>query len=86
MSLKGFALFQRVLGGQSLGFTAAYAGAPTATFQLEGVNSPRNSGWVGVGLNSALNSHWSWFANLDGQVTGGDTKATVFSAGAQYQF
>ena len=86
ISLKGFALFQRVLGGQNLGFTAAYAGAPTATFQLEGVNSPRNSGWVGVGVNAALNSHWSWFANLDGQVTGGDTKATVFSAGAQYRF
>jgi uncharacterized protein with beta-barrel porin domain len=86
LSLKGFALFQRVLGGQNLGFTAAYAGAPNATFELEGVNSPRNSGWVGVGLNSALNNHWSWFANLDGQVTGGDTKATVFSAGAQYRF
>jgi uncharacterized protein with beta-barrel porin domain len=86
ISLKGFALFQRVLGGQSLGFTAAYAGAPNATFELDGVNSPRNSGWVGVGVNSALSNHWSWFANLDGQLTGGDTKATVFSAGARYEF
>jgi outer membrane autotransporter protein len=79
-------LFQRVLGGQDLGFTAAYAGAPNATFELEGVNSPRNTGWVGVGLNADMSKHWSVFANLDGQVAGGDTKATVFSAGARYSF
>jgi uncharacterized protein with beta-barrel porin domain len=84
--LKGFALYQRVLAGGDLGFTAAYAGAPDATFELEGVNSPRNSGWVGLGLNTLLNNQWSWFANLDGQVAGGGTKATVFSAGAQFSF
>ena len=86
MWLKGFALYQRVLAGSDLGFTAAYAGAPDASFQLEGVNSPRNSGWVGLGLNTLLNNHWSWFANVDGQVAGGGTKATVFSAGAQFSF
>ncbi|HTV86270.1 MAG TPA: S8 family serine peptidase [Dyella sp.] len=86
LSLSGFALYQRVLGGQNLGFTAAYAGAPHATFELEGVNSPRNSGWVGVGLHADLGEHWAAFANLDGQVAGGDTKATVLSAGARYSF
>ena len=86
LSLKGFALYQRVLSGQNLGFTAAYAGAPNATFELEGVNSPRNTGWVGVGLNADMNKHWTVFASLDGQVAGGDTKATVFSAGARYSF
>jgi outer membrane autotransporter protein len=86
ISLKGFALYQRVLGGQNFGFTAAYAGAPSATFELEGVNSPRNSGWVGAGLNAVMGNHWSWFANLDGQIAGGGTKATVLSAGAQYRF
>lgn len=86
LSLKGFALYQRVLSGQNLGFTAAYAGAPNATFELEGVNSPRNSGWLGVGLNAMLGKQWSWFLNLDGQVAGGGTKAAVFSAGARYSF
>ena len=86
LSLKGFVLYQRVLGGQNLGFTAAYAGAPNATFELEGVNSPRNTGWIGVGLNADMSKHWTWFANLDGQVAGGGTKATVFSAGARYSF
>ncbi|MFK2892203.1 S8 family serine peptidase [Dyella flagellata] len=86
LSLKGFALYQRVLSGQNLGFTAAYAGAPNATFELEGVNSPRNSGWIGAGLNATLGDRWSWFVNLDGQVAGGGTKAAVFSAGARYRF
>lgn len=86
LSLKGFALYQRVLAGRNLGFTAAYAGAPSATFELEGVNTPRNSGWIGAGLNASLNNQWSWFANLDGQIAGGGTKAAVFSAGARYRF
>jgi len=86
LALKGFALYQRILSGQNLGFTAAYAGAPNATFELEGVNSPRNSGWLGVGLNATLNQQWSWFLNLDGQVAGGGTRAAVFSAGARYSF
>jgi uncharacterized protein with beta-barrel porin domain len=86
LSLKGFALYQRVLSGWNLGFTAAYAGAPNATFELEGVNSPRNSGWIGAGLNAVLNNQWSWFVNLDGQIASGGTKATVFSAGARYRF
>lgn len=84
--LKGYALYQRVFAGSDLGFSAAYAGAPAATFQLEGVNTPRNSGWVGLGIDTALGDRWSWFANLDGQVAGGGTKATVLSAGAQYRF
>lgn len=86
LSLKGFALYQHVLAGRNLGFTAAYAGAPSATFALEGVNTPRNSGWIGAGLNASLNNQWSWFANLDGQIAGGGTKAAVFSAGARYRF
>jgi autotransporter-associated beta strand protein len=84
--LKGYALYQRLLSGSGLSFTAAYAGAPSATFQLEGVNSPRNSDWVGVGLTTVLNKSWSWFANLDGQVGGRGTKATVLSAGVLYRF
>lgn len=86
LSLKGFALYQCVQSGQNLGFTAAYAGAPNATFELEGVNLPRKTGWIGVGLNAHMSKHWTVFANLDGQVAGGDSKATVFSAGARYSF
>ena len=85
-TLQGYALYQRVLSGSNLSFTAAYAGAPTASFELEGVNSPRNSGWVGVGLSTQLAKRWSWFVNLDGQLTGGRTNASMISAGARFSF
>lgn len=86
ISLKGYALYQRILGGRDLGFTAAYAGAPNATFELEGVNSPRNSAWIGAGVNAVMNNHWSWFLNLDGQFASGGTKARTVSGGVRYQF
>ncbi|MBE1160172.1 S8 family serine peptidase [Dyella acidiphila] len=86
LSLKGYALYQRILGGRDLGFTAAYAGAPAATFQLEGVNTARNSEWVGAGVNAMMNQHWSWYVDLDGQFASGGTRARTISAGARYRF
>jgi uncharacterized protein with beta-barrel porin domain len=85
-TLQGYALYQRVLSGSNLSFNAAYAGAPGATFQLEGVNSPRNSGWVGIGVNTQFAKSWSWFVNLNGQLTGGRTNASMISAGARLRF
>ncbi|WP_158545129.1 S8 family serine peptidase [Dyella monticola] len=86
LSLKGYALYQRIMGGRDLGFTAAYAGAPNATFELEGVNTPRNSEWIGAGLNAVMNQHWSWYLDLDGQFASSGTKARTISAGMRYRF
>lgn len=85
-TLQAYALYQRLMSGSNLSFPAAYAGAPTATFQLEGVNSPRNSGWVGVGVNTQVGKRWSWFVNLNGQLTGGRTNAAMVSAGFRLRF
>jgi uncharacterized protein with beta-barrel porin domain len=85
-SLQGYMLYQRLLSGSNLSFTAAYAGAPAATFQLEGVNSPRHSGWVGVGVTTQFANTWSWFMNLNGQFTGGRTNARMISAGLRFRF
>jgi uncharacterized protein with beta-barrel porin domain len=86
IALKGYALYQRVLSGDNLGFNASYAGAPAAVFSLQGVNSPRNTGWVGLGLNAELNSGWSWFVNMDGQIAGEGTRAAILSIGGRYSF
>jgi uncharacterized protein with beta-barrel porin domain len=85
-ALQGYVLHQRVLSGSNLGFTAAYAGAPAASFQLEGVNSPRNSGWAGVELSTQFANRWSWFVDLSGEFTGGRTDAGMVSAGARLRF
>jgi outer membrane autotransporter protein len=81
--VSGYALYQRVFSGDDLAFHAAYAGASTATFSVEGVNSPRNSAWAGLGVTTQLRRGWSWFLNLDGQVAGGDTNTRVVSAGVR---
>ncbi|KZC34890.1 S8 family serine peptidase (plasmid) [Rhodanobacter denitrificans] len=86
ISVQGYALWKHLFSGQSLGFTAAYAGAPDATFTLEGVNAPSNSGWVGIGIAADRGNGWSWFGNVDGQVAGHGTKAAAVSAGVRYRF
>ncbi|MEY2117145.1 S8 family serine peptidase [Rhodanobacter sp. FW106-PBR-R2A-1-13] len=86
IAVQGYALWKHLFSGQSLGFTAAYAGAPTASFALEGVNAPRDSGWVGVGVSADRGNGWSWFGNVDGQVAGHGNKASVLSAGVRYRF
>jgi uncharacterized protein with beta-barrel porin domain len=85
-TLQGYLLYQHLLSGSNLSFPAAYAGAPTATFELEGVNSPRNSGWAGLGVTTRFADRWSWFVNLDGQFTGGRTNARMISAGLRLRF
>jgi outer membrane autotransporter protein len=81
--LSGYALYQRVFSGSDLAFNATYAGVSNATFSVEGVNSPRNSAWAGLGVTTQLRRGWSWFLNLDGQVAGGDTNTRVVSAGVR---
>ncbi|MBE1160173.1 S8 family serine peptidase [Dyella acidiphila] len=85
-TLQAYALYQRLASGSNLAFTAAYAGAPAATFQLQGVNSPRGSGWAGVEVSTQLASRWSWFVDLSGEFTGGRTDAGMISAGARFRF
>jgi autotransporter-associated beta strand protein len=85
-TLQAYALYQRVMSGSDLSFPAAYAGAPAAGFQLDGVNSPRRSGWVGVGVNTQLARGWSWYVNLNGQFTGERTHAAMVGAGLRLHF
>lgn len=85
-TLQGYVLYQRIVSGSNLAFTAAYAGAPGATFQLEGVNSPRNSAWAGIEVSTQWANRWSWFVDLSGQFTGGATDAGMISAGVRFRF
>ncbi|WP_025139639.1 autotransporter serine protease [Achromobacter sp. DH1f] len=70
----------------SLDFTASFAGAPDAGFQVKGIGLQRHTGWVGLGANSQLGNSLSWFANYDMQLGRGGVTNNVFSAGLRYQF
>lgn len=85
-TLQGYASLQHLFNGADLGFSAAFAGAPSATFRVEGVNSRQNNVWAGVGLNTQVNTHWSWFVNYDAKQAGEGNHANVLSAGARVSF
>ncbi|MFY1005102.1 hypothetical protein ACNF5F_27150, partial [Escherichia coli] len=46
-----------------LDFTAAFAGAPDASFRVEGIGLPRHAGWVGLGAGTHVGDAMSWFLN-----------------------
>lgn len=85
-SLSGYVLYQRLLGSANLGFEAAYAGAPGATFTVQGIDPARHGVWAGIGLTTRLASGWSWYANLDGQFATSGSRSRAISAGLRKSF
>lgn len=85
-TLQGYGLLQHVFTGAGLGFTAAFAGAPDATFRVNGIDSRQNNVWVGVGATTEVNERWSWFVNANGKQSGQGNHAAVLSAGARINF
>ncbi|AXA80632.1 autotransporter outer membrane beta-barrel domain-containing protein (plasmid) [Achromobacter xylosoxidans] len=69
-----------------LDFTAAFAGAPDATFKVKGIGLQRHTGWLGLGAASQLGADLTWFINYDLQLGRGGVNNNVFSAGLRYSF
>ncbi len=69
-----------------LDFTAAFAGAPDASFQVQGIGLPRHTGWLGLGAHSLLGNRVSWFIQGDLQFGQGGLANTVLSTGLRYWF
>ncbi|OCZ72424.1 autotransporter outer membrane beta-barrel domain-containing protein [Achromobacter xylosoxidans] len=69
-----------------LDFTAAFGGAPDASFQVEGIGLPRHSGWLGVGASAQLGDALSWFINGTVQFGRGGVAGNGLSAGLRYRF
>ncbi|QNK02214.1 autotransporter domain-containing protein [Dyella telluris] len=84
--ISGFALWQHLFSGRDLSFSAAYVGAPAATFTVQGINPAKDSGWLGAGLTSQIGQHWSWWLNLDAQFTGNSGTSRAATLGAKFNF
>ncbi|WYX26550.1 autotransporter domain-containing protein [Achromobacter xylosoxidans] len=69
-----------------LDFTAAFAGAPDASFEVQGIGLPRHTGWLGLGASSQLADDVSWYASYDAQFGPGGLTNNVFAAGLRYRF
>jgi outer membrane autotransporter protein len=60
--------------------TAAFAGAPTSAFTVQGAQSLRDAAVIGLGFNTQIAAATSLYARYDGEITGRDD-AHAFSAG-----
>lgn len=71
----------------ALDFTAAFNGAPDASFRLRGIGLARHSGWLSIGVSTRLpDRNLSWFVNVDQQLNGPGSKSHAVSAGLRYEF
>ncbi|WP_249278899.1 autotransporter domain-containing protein [Bordetella genomosp. 5] len=76
----------RYANAERLDFTAAFTGAPDATFRVQGIGLRRHSGWAGVGAASGLDERLSWFVHYDVQASAGGVANHVLSARMRYRY
>jgi outer membrane autotransporter protein len=79
--LAAYALWNGVMSGRDTSLRAAFVGVPNAIFDVDGVQVPRNSAWLGIGVSTQARHGWSWFVNADVQASGGPTHSFNLSAG-----
>ncbi|MHB1274220.1 MAG: S8 family serine peptidase [Rhodanobacter sp.] len=85
-SLSGWLAWQRVLSGANLGFTAAFAGTPTATFTAQGQDLARNTLEGGVDLETRFNRTWSGFIDLGLARARGSNLSQMANVGLEARF
>jgi outer membrane autotransporter protein len=85
-NLQAYGAWQHGFNGGNLDFNAAFVGAPTAGFNVQGIGLARNSGWAGIGITTAVSRKWSWYGNYDAQFGRGGVVNNVFSVGARMSF
>ena len=84
--VSAYAAWQHAANRGSLDFQAAFSSVPGSSFTVQGVGLPRNSGWAGIGISTAINRKWSWYANYDGQFANGGLVNNVVVLGLRISF
>ncbi|WP_228124555.1 autotransporter serine protease [Glaciimonas soli] len=79
--LQAYAAWQHAFTNGNLGFSSTFNGTPGSSFTVQGIGLPQNSGWAGLGISTAINQRWSWYANYDMQFGRGGLTNNVLSAG-----
>jgi outer membrane autotransporter protein len=82
--LQAYAAWQHAFNDGNLDFNAAYVGAPAAGFTVQGIGLARSSGWLGLGLNTAVDKRWGWYVNYDAQLGDGGLRNNVLALGVRF--
>ncbi len=85
-SLSGWLAWQRLLSGANLGFTAAFAGTPTATFTAQGQDLAHNTLEGGLDLDTRFNRTWSGFLDLGLARARGRDVSQIANVGLEARF
>lgn len=85
-SLSGWLAWQRLLSGANLGFTAAFAGTPTAAFTAQGQDLARNTLEGGLDLDTRFNRTWSGFLDLGLARARGSDVSQIANVGLEARF
>ncbi|MGS0741365.1 autotransporter domain-containing protein [Glaciimonas sp. GG7] len=85
-TIQAYAQWQHGFANGNLDFAAAFLGAPASHFIVQGIALSGHSGWAGVGISTAINRRWSWYANYDGQFSRGGLVNNVLSVGVRIGF
>ena len=86
ISVSGWLAWQRLLSGANLGFTAAFAGTPTATFTAQGQSLARNTLEGGVDLDTRFNRTWSGFIDMGLARARGSNVSRIANVGLEARF
>jgi outer membrane autotransporter protein len=84
--VSAYAAWQHAANSGSLDFQAAFSSVPGSSFKVQGMGLPRNSGWAGVGISTAVNRKWIWYANYDAQFSNGGLVNNVVALGLRMSF
>jgi len=83
-TVSAYGLWQHVVSGSDTSFDATFAGASAVDIHVEGARTPRDTGWLGVGMLSRFGRAWTWYANAGLQAGGGATRSRSLSVGLRW--
>ena len=84
--IGGYLVARRVLSGENPAFAASFAGAPDATFTVDGQRLPKSSQRVGLNLISAAGNRWNWTLDFGVEQASGEKRGTFGAAGMRLAF
>ncbi|ASX26572.1 Outer membrane autotransporter barrel domain protein [Candidatus Hamiltonella defensa (Bemisia tabaci)] len=68
--VQAYGLYQRSLKADDLSYKATFVGFPSVHHWVKGIDLPKHSGWVGIGLNTQSTPVFSWQAGYNAQMGG----------------